>query len=56
MLRILAVIAAIVAVILFAVGALSNDATAQTHELYWGLVALASAIGLLALDGAHVPS
>jgi sorbitol-specific phosphotransferase system component IIBC len=52
-LRVLAVIAALIAIILFAVGALSNGTSAgatPVHDLMWGLVALAAAVGLLALD------
>lgn len=53
MLRILAVIAAVIAVILAAVFALSD--THQATELGWSLVAGWSALGLLALDGAALP-
>jgi hypothetical protein len=46
-LRVLAVIACIIAIILFA---LSTGATANPHLVAWGLVAVAAALGFLALD------
>lgn len=52
-LRILAVIAAVVGVILAAVYALSDTHPAAT--LGWSLVAGWSALGLLALEGTGVP-
>lgn len=53
MLRILAVIAAIVALILAAVYALSIDHPAAT--LGWSLVAGWASLGLFELEGASVP-
>lgn len=50
LLRVLAVIAALIAIILFAVGALQSSSSTSFHDLYWGLVALAAALGLIALD------
>lgn len=46
--RILAVIACIVAIILFAI---STGATSNPHLVDWGLVSLAAGVGLLALEG-----
>ena len=49
--RVLAVIAAIVAVILFVVSAIVNVTTGNPlHYVSWGLAALAAAVALLALD------
>lgn len=52
MLRILAVIAAIVAVVLFAIYAGGT----QPSDLGWGLVALASSLGLFELEGVSLPN
>ena len=56
MLRILAVIAALVAVILFIVAALVNAATANPlHYVEWGLAAFAASLALFELEGVTPP-
>jgi hypothetical protein len=52
MLRVLAVVACIVAVIFFV---LSGQSGADAHDISWGLVALSAGVGLLALEGAALP-
>lgn len=51
-LRILAVIAAIIAIIFFAVGV---GTSSSPHDTNFGLMALAAAVGFIALEGV-VPS
>lgn len=51
MLRILAVVACIVAIILFAL----STGSSPGHDVAWGLVALSAAVGFLALEGAALP-
>lgn len=49
-LRVCAVIAAIVAIILFVVAALATTGP-DLKDVCWGLVALAASVGFLALEG-----
>lgn len=51
MLRILAVVACIVAIIFFAL----STGTTPGHDVAWGLVALSAGVGLLALEGVSLP-